>query len=293
MEKVITENRNQNTIDIDLISTEEIIKKINEEDKKVAVAVEKETKNIAKAVDLIVESYKKQGKLFYFGAGTSGRLGVLDASECPPTFGVGFDMVQGIIAGGDEALRFAIEGAEDNYALGQKDGNRLSKKDCCVLISASGNPKYLLGVADSAKKKNAKIIALTSNPKAEILKLCDVGICVIVGAETITGSSRMKAGTAQKMVLNMLTTVSMVKIGKTYENYMIDVKATNEKLKKRAISIVCDLCNVDENTAHDTLKNCDWQVKTAVVMIKKNVTEQVANDLLKENDGILRKVIYE
>lgn len=291
MKKIITENRNQKTKDIDLLSSVEIVKKINDEDKTVAYAIEKETDNIAKGIDIIVESFINQGKLYYFGAGTSGRLGVLDASECPPTFGVNNDMVQGIIAGGYEALRFAIEGAEDNFELGQKDAEILSDKDSCVLISASGNPQYLLGVADVAKKKKTKIIALTSNPKAKILKPCDVGICIVVGPEAITGSSRMKAGTAQKMVLNMLTTASMVKIGKTYENYMIDVKATNDKLKKRAISIVSELCDIDEDIAHKTLTSCNWKVKTAVVMIKKNLPENAANNLLNENEGILRRVI--
>ena len=291
MDKIITENRNEKTRDIDLISTVDIVKKINDEDKLVALAVEKELSNIALAVDLIVESFNNNGRLFYFGAGTSGRLGVLDASECPPTFGVESDMVQGIIAGGDRALRYAIEGAEDNYELGQKDAQVLNKNDICALISASGNPNYLLGVADTAKKKEAKIIAITSNNSAKILKLCDVGICTVVGPETITGSSRMKSGTAQKMVLNMLTTASMVRIGKTYENYMIDVKATNEKLKKRAISIVSELSDTDEQTSIDTLKSCNWSVKKAVLMIKKNMSENQANDMLRENGGILRKAL--
>ena len=293
MKKIITENQNQNTKDIDLISSFDIVKKINNEDKLVALAVEKEINNIAKAVDMIADTFKKQGKLFYFGAGTSGRLGVLDASECPPTFGVESDMVQGIIAGGDKALRFAMEGAEDNYEAGKNDGNILSEKDCCVLISASGNPKYLIGVAEIVKKKKAKIIALTSNPEAEILKLCDIGICPIVGAEVITGSSRMKSGTAQKMVLNMLTTASMVRIGKTYENYMIDVKATNDKLKNRAITIVSELCDVSEEIALETLKKCDWKVKIAVIMIFKNVSKEKADELLQKNEGFLRKVINE
>lgn len=291
MNKVITENRNEKTKDIDLISTVDIVKKINDEDKLVALAVEKELPQIAKAVDLIVENFKKQGRLFYFGAGTSGRLGVLDASECPPTFGVESDMVQGIIAGGDRALRYAIEGAEDNYELGQEDAEKLRENDTCVLISASGNPNYLLGVADIAKKKKVKIVALTSNPEAKILKLCDIGICPVVGAEAITGSSRMKSGTAQKMVLNMLTTSSMVKLGKTYENYMIDVKATNEKLKKRAVSIVCELSDTDKKTALKTLESCNWSVKTAILMIKKNISSNEANDILNKNEGILRKAL--
>lgn len=291
MKKVITEDRNENTKNIDIISTLEIVEKINQEDKLVAPAIEKELPNIAKATDLIVENFLKNGRLFYFGAGTSGRLGVLDASECPPTFGVNSDMVQGIIAGGDKALRYAIEGAEDNFKQGKIDAEILTDKDTCVLISASGNPNYLLGVAETAKQKNTKIIAITSNPSAKILKISDIQICPVLGAEVIAGSSRMKSGTAQKMILNMLTTASMVRIGKTYENFMIDVKATNEKLKKRAIQIVSDLCNTSKKIAENTLNNCNWNVKIAILVIKNKITKEDALKLLKKNNGILRKVL--
>ena len=289
--KIITEDRNENTKDIDILSTIEMVEKINNEDIKVAYAVKEVLPKIAKAVDLIVESFKKNGRLFYFGAGTSGRLGVLDASECPPTFSVKENMVQGIIAGGDRALRYAIEGAEDNFELGEQDAQILTSNDVAVLISASGNPKYLIGVSKVAKEKNAKIIAITSNDKGKILDDADVKIAVNVGTEAIAGSSRMKSGTAQKMILNMLTTASMVKLGKTYENFMIDVKPTNEKLRKRAIQIVVDICNIDEKTALDILKKCNWKVKTAVVMIIKKIDENQANELLIQNQGILRKVI--
>ena len=293
MEKIITENRNKNTNDIDIISTVELVKKINNEDKLVAYAVEKEIDNIASAIDLIAEKISNNGKLFYFGAGTSGRLGVLDASECPPTFGVEPSLVQGIIAGGDYALRNAIEGAEDNFDFGYKDAEILSEKDICVLISASGNPKYLIGVSKRAKEKNCKIIALTSNPKAKILNEADVKICPIVGAEAISGSSRLKSGTAQNMILNMLSTGAMIKIGKTYENFMIDVKATNSKLKKRAIQIVCDITGKDENLAQKILEECNWKVKTACLMIIKNISKEKAEELLKEKSGVLRKIINE
>ena len=291
MNKVITENRNQNTVDIDLISTVEIVEKINAEDKLVALAVEKEKDNIALAVDLISNKFLKGGKLYYFGAGTSGRLGVLDASECPPTFGVESDMVIGIIAGGDSALRNAIEGAEDNYELGYNDARVLSEKDCCVLISASGNPNYLIGVAVRAKENNCSIISLTCNNEAKINTYADIKITPLVGAEVIAGSSRLKAGTAQKMVLNMLTTASMVKIGKTYENFMIDVKATNDKLKSRAIQIVVDLCNIDNHKAKEVLISCDWKVKIAVLMIKKGISKEKADELLKDSSGVLRKAL--
>ena len=227
MSEIITEYRNENTKNIDLLSTIDIVRKINEEDKLVALAVEDETPNIAQAVDIIAKQFLKGGKLYYFGAGTSGRLGVLDASECPPTFGVSSDMVQGIIAGGDRAIKHAVEGAEDNFELGKKDAEILTDKDVCVAISASGNPKYLLGVLEKAEENGCKTIALTCNSKAAILEEAGHGICVEVGPEVIAGSSRMKAGTAQKMVLNMLTTGAMIKIGKTYENYMIDLMPTN------------------------------------------------------------------
>ena len=291
MYKVITENINPNTSDIDIIPTIDIVKKINDEDKSVAFAIEKELPSIALAVDLISNAFLNNKKLFYFGAGTSGRLGVLDASECSPTFSVEFDMVQGIIAGGDRALRYAIEGAEDDFELGLKNGEILKENDICTLISASGNPKYLLGVKETAKKKQAKIIAVTSNPNAKILKDVDVRICPILGPEVITGSSRMKSGTAQKMILNMLTTASMVQIGKTYKNYMIDVKPTNEKLRKRALEIVKDITNKDEKTALEVLNECDWNVKTAVLMIEKNISKQKAKEILAQNKGVLRRAL--
>ena len=289
--KIITEYRNQNTKDIDILSTIEMIQKINDEDKKVALAVEKEIPNIAKAVDIIAEQFRKGGRLYYFGAGTSGRLGVLDASECPPTFGVNPDMVQGFIAGGDTAIRRAVEGAEDNYDFGLEDAKVLGKDDVCVVISASGNPKYLLGVLDKAKARGAKTIAITCNPKAKILEEAENGICTVVGPEAITGSSRMKAGTSQKMVLNMLSTGSMVRIGKAYENWMIDVMPTNLKLRDRASRIVSEIADVDKLYAREALENSDWKVKTAITMIKGDMSKDEANELLEENDGVLRKAL--
>lgn len=291
MKKIITENRNENTRDIDLVSSFEIVQKINKEDEIITEAVKHVLSNIAAGIDIISERFLKNGKLFYFGAGTSGRLGVLDASECPPTFGVEPDMVQGIIAGGDKALRFAIEGAEDNFELGVKDGSILKKNDVCVLISASGNPNYLMGVAKSAHEKECAIIAITSNSEGKILNEADVKICVEVGAEVIAGSSRMKSGTAQKMVLNMLSTGSMIKIGKTYENLMIDVKATNEKLKNRAVQIVSDLSGTDKETSLKALEKCGWQVKIAAFTLIKNVSAENAQSALNRNGGFLRKAL--
>lgn len=291
MSEIITEYRNENTKNIDLLSTIDIVRKINEEDQIVARAVEDESAHIARAIDIIAKQFLLGGKLYYFGAGTSGRLGVLDASECPPTFGAGPDMVQGIIAGGDTALRIPVEGAEDNFDLGAEDAQVLTEKDVCVAISASGNPKYLLGVLSEAEKIGCKTIALTCNHKAAILEEVGLGICVEVGPEVIAGSSRMKAGTAQKMVLNMLTTGAMIKIGKTYENFMIDLMPTNEKLKDRAIRIVSEIAGVNASTALKTLLECNWSVKTAILMLQCNLTKDEANESLRKNCGVLRKAL--
>lgn len=291
MSEIITEYRNENTKNIDLLSTLDIVRKINEEDKLVALAIEDETPNIAKAVDIIAKQFLKGGRLYYFGAGTSGRLGILDASECPPTFGVSKDMVQGFIAGGERAIKTAVEGAEDNFELGKKDAEVLTDNDVCVAISASGNPKYLLGVLAQAEENGCKTIALTCNHKAAILEEAGHGICVEVGPEVIAGSSRMKAGTAQKMVLNMLTTGAMIKIGKTYENFMIDLMPTNEKLRDRAIRIVSELAGVNVSKALETLMESDWKVKTAITMLKCGLTKEQANEALRRNCGVLRRTL--
>ena len=291
MSEIITEYRNENTKDIDLLSTIDIVRKINEEDKLVALAIEDEAPNIAKAIDIIAKQFLVGGKLYYFGAGTSGRLGILDASECPPTFGVPTDMVTGIIAGGEKAIRTAVEGAEDNFELSEKDAEVLTKDDVCVVISASGNPKYLLGVLAQADKVNCKTIALTCNHKALILDEAGLGICVEVGPEVIAGSSRMKAGSVQKMVLNMLSTGAMIKIGKTYENFMIDLMPTNEKLKGRAIRIVSEIAGVNNSTALQTLLESDWSVKTSIVMLKCELKKDEAKELLRKNCGVLRRAL--
>ena len=288
MSDIITEYRNENTKNIDLLSTIEIVRKINDEDKLVALAVEDELENISQAVDIIAKQFLLGGKLYYFGAGTSGRLGILDASECPPTFGAKPDMVQGFIAGGDDALKLSVEGAEDNFELGENDAKILTKNDVCVAVSASGNPKYLLGVLAQAEKIGCKTIALTCNHKAAILEEVGLGICVEVGPEVIAGSSRMKAGTAQKMVLNMLTTGAMIKIGKTYENFMIDLMPTNEKLKDRAIRIVAELAGVNASTALKTLLECGWEVKVAILVLKCDIKRDAAKELLRKHRGVLR-----
>lgn len=295
MSEVITEYRNENTKDIDILSTVEMVQKMNEEDRLVALAVEEETEHIAQAIDMIAKQFLKGGRLFYFGAGTSGRLGVLDASECPPTFSVSSDMVQGIIAGGDSAFRTAIEGAEDNFEGGYEDAGFLTDKDVAVVISASGNPKYLLGVLKRAEDVNCKTIAVTCNSKGKIAEEAGLVICAEVGPEVIAGSSRLKAGTAQKMILNMLSTGSMIKIGKTYENFMIDLKATNEKLKDRAIRIVAQIAQVSHSDALSTLLKCDWEIKTAIVSLNMKMDVEQARLELRKHGGVLRKLlnIYE
>lgn len=289
--EIITEYRNENTKDIDIIPTIEMVRDMNDEDKLVALAVEEELESIAAAIDLIAKQFLHGGKLIYFGAGTSGRLGVLDASECPPTFSVEPNMVQGIIAGGDTAFKTAVEGAEDDFDAGVEDAKILTKDDVAVVISASGNPKYLLGVLKQAEKVNAKTIAITCNAKGKIAEEAGIVICVEVGAEVIAGSSRLKAGTAQKMVLNMLSTGAMIKIGKTYENFMIDLKASNEKLKDRAIKIVSEIAEVSYSEALAMLMKSSWEIKVAIVALKLKMDVTKARLELKKHCGVLRKVI--
>lgn len=291
MAEIITEFRNENTKDIDIIPTFEMVKKMNDEDKIVALAVEEELENIANAIDLIAKQFLKGGRLFYFGAGTSGRLGVLDASECPPTFSVEPDMVQGIIAGGEAAFKTAVEGAEDNFEAGIEDAKVLKENDVAVVISASGNPKYLLGVLSYAEKAGVKTIGITCNSKGKIAEEAGIVICVEVGPEVIAGSSRLKAGTAQKMVLNMLSTGAMIKIGKTYENFMIDLKPSNEKLKDRAIKIVSQIAEVTHAEALAMLMKSSWEIKTAIVALKLNLEVPKARLELKKHGGVLRKLL--
>ena len=291
MTEVITEYRNENTKDIDLLSTIDMVRKMNEEDLIVAKVVGDEAANIATAIDMIAKAFLKGGRLFYFGAGTSGRLGILDASECPPTFSVDPSMVQGKIAGGERALLTAVEGAEDSFDAGKEDAKFLTDKDVCVVISASGNPKYLLGVLEQADEKGAATIAVTCNSQGMIAREAGHVICAEVGPEVIAGSSRLKAGTAQKMILNMLSTGAMIKIGKTYENFMIDLKAVNEKLKDRAIRIVSQIAQVTHSEALAALLKCDWEIKTAIIMITMKKDVEGARLELKKYGGVLRKII--
>lgn len=290
---IITEKTNPNTINIDTASSYEIAKLINNEDMLVAQKISENLQTISRAIDVISENFLKNGRLFYFGAGTSGRLGVLDASECPPTFNTDSEKVQGIIAGGDKALRFAIEGAEDSFELADKDFNNvnINENDTVVAISASGNANYVVKILENAKKRGCKTIALTCNPQAKMQKYADIVICIETGAEVITGSTRMKAGTAQKMVLNMLTTGAMIKTGKVYKNFMIDVKPTNIKLKDRAARIVSQIAGVEKNIALQMLGNNGYKIKEAVLQLKYGISFETAEKILNKNNGILSKAM--
>lgn len=290
---ILTEKRNPNTTNIDMMSADEIAKVLNEEDKKVALAVEKCVPEIAKAIELIAQSFLKGGRLAYFGAGTSGRLGVLDASECWPTFGVEHGMVNGFIAGGDEALRYSIENSEDSAELGLRDLDKFNpnKNDVVVGISASGAPKYVLALLEEAQKRGIKTIGISSNPEAVLQKYSDIFINPVVGQEPITGSSRMKSGTAQKMILNMLSTGAMIRIGKTYENLMVDGRMVNEKLIDRGTRIVAEIAKVSYDEASKFLVESNNNIKIACVMAIKKCSKDRAEKLLEQAKGILRKAI--
>jgi len=290
---LVSEGRNPETMDIDLLSSLEIVQKINQQDKQVPLAVEKVMPQIAKAVDAITQAFEKGGRLIYMGAGTSGRLGVLDASECPPTFGVSDQMVIGLIAGGPEAMFKAKEGAEDSAELGElelKDID-LSGDDVVVGIAASGRTPYVIGGLDYAKQLGATTVALVCNPESPIATLAHLAICPVVGPEALTGSTRLKSGTAQKLVLNMLTTASMIRLGKSYQNLMVDVKATNEKLIARAVRIVMQATDCDKPAAREALTHSDFDVKIAILMLLTGVNADKARQQLERQQGFLRHAV--
>ena len=293
LEKLTTESRNENTLNIDKVSTLEMVKIINNEDKKVAFAVENELENIAKAIDGIVDRINRGGRLIYIGAGTSGRLGILDASECPPTYGVSEELVQGIIAGGKEAIFRAKEGAEDSEELAITDlkDKSLSENDVIVGLAASGRTPYVIGGLKYANDIGALTISVTCNGDSEVSKVAQISIAPIVGAEVVTGSTRLKAGTAQKLVLNMLSTGTMIKLGKVYGNLMVDVKATNEKLVERAKRIVCEATGVERGQAEKTLKETNFDVKLAIFMILSGLNINDAKEKLSKNKGYIAKVM--
>ncbi|MCB0044243.1 MAG: N-acetylmuramic acid 6-phosphate etherase [Caldilineaceae bacterium] len=290
---IATEKRNPRTAAIDTLSSLEIVTLINEEDAKVAEAVRQTLPQIAGAVDIIVAHLKQGGRLLYFGAGTSGRIGVLDASEIPPTYNTPPEMVQGIIAGGESALRKSAESAEDNAEAGAAlvQSLHINKKDTVVGIAASGNTPWALGAIAEAKIRGAATIGLTCNPNSKLAQAADIAIVPVVGPEVIAGSSRMKAGTAQKMVLNMLSTASMVQLGKVYGNLMVDVRPTNAKLRQRAALILQEAADVDAEIARQTLKTTDFQIKPALVMLLTGASLDIAQQLLRKNDDSVRNAV--
>jgi len=299
--RLSTEQRNPASMDIDARSIEEALRIINSEDKKVALAVEAELPYIAKAVELVVRAFKDGGRLLYAGAGTSGRLGVLDAVECPPTYGVPFEMVQGMIAGGEKAMFRAQEGAEDKEENGARDidERKVTAKDVVCGIAASLRTPYVIGAVKRAKELGAKTLYVTTNPRskmyspefAEVAKVLDVAICPEVGPEVIMGSTRMKSGTAQKLVLNMITTTAMVRLGKVYENMMIDLQMTNLKLKERAKRVIMTITGIGYEEAAEYLEKADRHVKTALVMIKAQVGKDEAKRRLERADSFVRAAI--
>lgn len=293
LKKLITESRNENTMNIDTVSTLEMVKIINNEDKKVAGAVEKELPKIAIAIDSIAQRMHKGGRLIYIGAGTSGRLGILDASECPPTFGIPEELVQGIIAGGKEAIFRAIEGAEDSKQFAESDlkSKGLTQNDTVVGIAASGRTPYVIGGLEYANEIGALTISVTCNANSPVSAVAKISIAPVVGAEVVTGSTRLKSGTAQKLVLNMLSTGAMIKLGKVYGNLMVDVKSTNEKLTQRAKLIVCEATGIDIEEATEVLSITDFDVKLAIFMILSKLNKEQAKIRLDLNKGYIAKAL--
>jgi N-acetylmuramic acid 6-phosphate etherase len=293
MEPLLTEERNPASLDIDCQSTEGILRIINREDQKVALAVEAEIAHIARAVDLVTESLKQGGRLLYIGAGTSGRLGILDASECPPTYNISPGMVQGIIAGGMKAAVRSTESSEDSERAGAVALKRkkLTARDVVAGIAASGRTPYTLGAMKYARSLGAKVLSITCNPDSPMAAQADISIAVAVGPEVVTGSTRMKSGTAQKMVLNMITTATMIKLGHVYSNLMIHVQMKNRKLRERGRRIIMSAAGVDYDTADKTLKKAKGEIKVAIVMLQRNETEKRALQRLKLCDMNLRKAL--
>lgn len=290
---LLTETVNPETTDIDLYSTKEMITLMNREDMKVPLAVGKEIDHIAEAVDLIYTALAGGGRMFYLGAGTSGRLGILDASECPPTFNTDPELVQAYIAGGDTALRTAVEGCEDSQNQGveivMEAGVR--KGDVVIGITASGGAPFVLAAIETAKKLGAATIGIVTNVDSKLSLLCDVCIAPLVGPEVITGSTRLKSGTAQKLVLNMLTTCTMIKLGKVYGNLMVDLRPSNNKLLARAHRIIQRVCGVSEKVASSVLKEAGNNTKLAIMMLKTGLDAHSAQLVLNENGGMLRRAI--
>ncbi|MCS2160333.1 N-acetylmuramic acid 6-phosphate etherase [Scandinavium sp. H11S7] len=288
-----TESRNPASENIDTLSTLEMLKVINTEDQKVALAVEEQLPAIAKAVDAITQAFACGGRLIYCGAGTSGRLGILDASECPPTYGTPRERVVGLIAGGKTAILQAVENAEDSPQMGEQDLRdlALNERDVVIGIAASGRTPYVIGALNYARSVGATVGAIACNRGSEIGKIADIAIEPMVGPEVVTGSSRMKAGTAQKLVLNMLTTGAMIRSGKVFGNLMVDVEATNAKLLQRQVNIVVQATECEPAAAEAALNACDRHCKTAIVMVLAGVSAADASAMLNNNNGFIRSAI--
>ena len=293
LSQMITEGRNPASQNIDELSTEAMLRVINDEDKKVALAVEAIVPQIADAVDAICAAFQAGGRLMYCGAGTSGRLGILDASECPPTFGTPREQVIGLIAGGHTAILQAVENAEDNREQGAQDLKDIhfSRHDVLVGIAASGRTPYVLGALAYANELGATTVSLTCNPGSAMSQVAAIALTPVVGPEVVTGSSRMKAGTAQELVLNMLTTGSMIRSGKVYGNLMVDVEATNQKLVQRQVNIVMQATDCDDATASTALTACGGHCKTGILMVLADLAADEAKALLSQHQGFIRQAL--
>ena len=293
LEGLTTEARNEATKKIDQVSTLEMVTLINQEDQKVAQAIEKVLPQIAAAIDAAAERFKKGGRLIYCGAGTSGRLGALDAIELTPTYSVSPERAFGILAGGEKAMYQAIEGAEDSKELAIEDltQHQLTARDVVIAIAASGRTPYAVSAIEYGKKVGALTISVTCNNQSPMNQLAEIGIAPIVGPEVITGSTRMKAGSAQKMVLNMFSTGIMVKVGNIYQNLMVNVQPTNEKLMQRAKNIIKEAAEIEESQAKEYLEAAQLEVAPAIVMAKAHVDFQKAKQLLAEHDGRISEVL--
>ncbi|HIF9113932.1 TPA: N-acetylmuramic acid 6-phosphate etherase [Photobacterium damselae] len=293
LSQLVTESRNQASHAIDTLSTLDMVTVINQEDQKVALAVEKTLPEVALAVDALADAFMVGGRLIYMGAGTSGRLGILDASECPPTYGSNPNQVVGLIAGGHKAILKAVENAEDNRELAKQDLQNLglTKNDVVVGIAASGRTPYVIGGMKYAHSVGAQVVAVSCNPQSEMTKIADIAITPVVGAEVVTGSSRMKAGTAQKLVLNMLTTGAMIRTGKVFGNLMVDVEATNAKLIQRQTNIVMQATDCDVAQAEEALSACDRHCKTAILMILAGLDAEQAKKQLANHNGFIRSAL--
>ncbi|NBD00779.1 N-acetylmuramic acid 6-phosphate etherase [Atlantibacter hermannii] len=294
LSQLLTERRNPLSNNIDTLSTLEMLTVMNNEDRRVPEAITPYLPQIAQLVDRVAQAFAEGGRLIYIGAGTSGRLGILDASECPPTFGTPPEQVVGIIAGGHKAILSAVENVEDNREQGAADLKALnfSAKDVLVGLAASGRTPYVLGAMAWAKSQNASVAVVSCNPQSEMAALADIAITPAVGPEVVTGSTRLKAGTAQKLVLNMITTGAMIRSGKVYSNLMVDVEATNAKLIERQISIVMDATDCDRETAQAALQQCNRHCKTAIVMVLSGLDAAQAGAVLEQNNGFIRLALH-